>query len=193
MNSYNLVGSVTASSPVSGSCGVGDTDWGRLQGGDSSSSPNCWLLCCCCYWSSRSSCYRSCSNSPSCSCCRVSRSRSSSSFFLYSSTEWSPMGQGVRFMVGEASTSSSMGRASFEGPSPPDPSLIMIGSSSTPEWGGSGAPCCTCGRGASIRFGEGGADSPTNGRGRAPSTPVDGRGSEEPVSTQRQKVSRHDN
>ena len=102
------------------------------------------------------------------------------------------MGQGVRFTTGEASTSSSMGRASFEGLSPPDPSLIVIGSPSTPDRGGSGAPSCSWGRGASTRFGDGGVDSPTNGRGGALSTPVDGRGSEEPVSTQKQKVSRHD-
>jgi len=40
------------------------------------------------------------------------------------------MGQGVRFATGEASTSSSMERASFESLSPPDPSLIVIGSPS---------------------------------------------------------------
>ena len=48
--------------------------------------------------------------------------------FLYSSTEWSPMGQVVRFATGEASTSSSMEWVSFESLSPPDPSLIVIGS-----------------------------------------------------------------
>jgi len=43
-------------------------------------------------------------------------------------------------MVGEASTSSSIARASLEDPSPPDPSLIVIGSASTLDRGGSGAP-----------------------------------------------------
>jgi len=38
------------------------------------------------------------------------------------------MGQGVRSAIGEASTSSSAERASFESLSPPDPSLIVIGS-----------------------------------------------------------------
>jgi len=102
------------------------------------------------------------------------------------------MGQGVRFVTGEASTSSSVGRASFEGLSPPDPSLIVIGSPSIPAQGGTGAPSCSWERGASTRFGDGGVDSPTNGRGGALSTLVDGRGSEEPVSTQKQKVDRHD-
>jgi len=41
-------------------------------------------------------------------------------------------------VVGEASTSSSIGRASHEDPSPPDPSLIVIGSASTPDRGGLG-------------------------------------------------------
>ena len=102
------------------------------------------------------------------------------------------MGQGVCFATGEASTSSSMGRASFESLLPLDPSLIVIGSPSTPDRGGSGAPSCSWGRGASTRFGDGGVDSPTNGRGGALSTPVDGRGLEEPVSVQNQKVSHHD-
>jgi len=90
--------------------------------------------------------------------------------------------------MGEASTSSSMGRVSFEGLSPPDPSLIVIGSPSTLDRGGSGATTCSWGRGTSTRFGDGGVDSPTNGRGGVPSTPVDGRGSEEPVRTQKQKI-----
>jgi hypothetical protein len=97
------------------------------------------------------------------------------------------MGQGVRFVIGEASTSSSVERASFESLSPPDPSLIVMGSPSTPDRGGSGAPSYPWGRGASTRFGDGGVDSPINGRGGALSTPVDGRGSEEPVSTRKQK------
>ena len=45
---------------------------------------------------------------------------------------------------------------------------------------------------ASTCFGDGRMNSPTNGRGEALSTPVDGRGSEEPVSARKQKVSRHD-
>jgi len=48
-------------------------------------------------------------------------------------------------VVGEASTSSSVGRVSLEDPSPPDPSLIVIGSASTPDQGGSGAPSCSWG------------------------------------------------
>jgi len=43
-------------------------------------------------------------------------------------------------VVGEASTSSSIRRASLEDPSLADPSLIVIGSASTPDRGGSGAP-----------------------------------------------------
>ena len=102
------------------------------------------------------------------------------------------MGHCVRFAAGEASTSTSVDRVSFGGPSPLDPSLIVIGSPSTPERGGLGAPSCSWERGASTRFGDGGADSPTNGRGGALSTPADGLGSEEPVSAQKQKISRHD-
>jgi len=97
------------------------------------------------------------------------------------------MGQGVRSAIGEASTSSSVERASFESLSLLDPSLIVIGSPSTPERGGSGAPSYSWGRVASTRFGDSGVDSPTNGRGEALSTPVSGRGTEEPVSTQKQK------
>jgi len=49
------------------------------------------------------------------------------------------MGQGVRLTMGEALTSSSIGQASLGGPSL-DPSLIVIGSASTPDRGGLGAP-----------------------------------------------------
>ena len=76
---------------------------------------------------------------------------------------FSPMGQGIRSVTREASTSSSADRASFGSLSPLDPSLIVIGSLSTLEWGGSGAPSYSWGRGASTRFGDGGVDSPTNG------------------------------
>ena len=101
------------------------------------------------------------------------------------------MSHGVRFAAGEASTSSSMDGASFESPSPPDPSLIVIGSRSTLDRGGSGAPSCSWGQGASTRFGDGGVDSPTNGRGRALSTPIDGQGSEQPASNRKQKSVSH--
>ena len=107
-------------------------------------------------------------------------------------TEWSPMGQGVCSTTGEASTFSSVERASFESLSPSDPSLIVLGSPSILERGGLGAPSCSWGRGASTCFGDGGVDSPTNGRGEALSTPVGSRGTEEPVSARKQKVSRHD-
>lgn len=49
------------------------------------------------------------------------------------------MGEGVRFATGEALTSSSMERAPFESLSPPDPSLIVIGSPSPPDRGARGS------------------------------------------------------
>ena len=72
------------------------------------------------------------------------------------------MGQGVRLVTGEALTSSSMDRPSFESPSPWDPSLIVIGSPSTPDLGGS-----------STRFGDDGVGPPPMdevGRSRRQST-----------------------
>ena len=50
------------------------------------------------------------------------------------------MGQGVLFPTGGASTSLSMVRAFFKSGSPPDPSLMVMGSPMLPDWGGSGAP-----------------------------------------------------
>ena len=95
------------------------------------------------------------------------------------------MGQGIRFTMGEASTSSSTVWVSFEGRSPPDPSLTVMGSPTPPDWGGLGAPPCYWARGTSTRLGDGGAVSPTDGRGRVFSTPIDGRGSDEPVCIQK--------
>ena len=92
------------------------------------------------------------------------------------------MGQGVRFATGEVSTPSSIGWASFEGLSPLDPSLMVIESPSTLIGEARGLP-----QGASTRLGDSGVDSHTNGRGGAPSTPVDAQGLGEPVSIQKQK------
>jgi len=100
------------------------------------------------------------------------------------------MGQGVRLTTGEASSSSSMEWASFESRSPLDPSLIVIGSPTPQIREARGAPSCSRGRGTSPRLGDGGAVSPTNRRGGALSTPVGGRGSEEPVSTRKRTDSR---
>ena len=95
------------------------------------------------------------------------------------------MGQGVRFVMGEASTSSSTVWASFEGRAPLDPPLTVMGSRTPPDWGGSGAPPCSWARGASIRLGDDGAVSPADGRAEVLLTPVDGRGSDEPVCVQK--------
>jgi len=46
-------------------------------------------------------------------------------------------------------------RASFESGSPPDPSLMVIGSPTSPDWGGSGPPSWPWGRGISTRPGDG--------------------------------------
>ena len=50
------------------------------------------------------------------------------------------MGHGIRFPTGEASTPLSAVRTSLKSESPPDPSLMVMGSLIPPDWGGSGLP-----------------------------------------------------
>ena len=166
--SHAGVGGPKAGRPSSwfpGSCGTSSSGWGGSSG-----FASCWPPCCCCSWSSYGSGRRSCS----CSCRRTSCSRSSSSFFLCSTMERRLEGQGVRPATREVGASLSIGWASLEVPSPPDPSLMVKGSPSTPDRGGSGAPSCPWGRGALACFGDNGAGSPAMGRGGALSVLVGG-------------------